>query len=64
MFNNPSVVSRPFPPNLLPMEVTWMHRICMDAQNLHGCTEFKWKHGICMDAQNLHGRMKFAWTQH
>ena len=22
----------------------------MDAQNLHGRTEFAWTHGICMDA--------------
>ena len=28
----------------------------MDAQNLHGRTEFAWMHGISMDAQNLHRR--------
>ena len=34
----------------------------MDAQNLHGPTEFACMHGICMDAQNLHGRTtEFAW---
>ena len=64
MFNKPIVVRRHFSPNLLPMEVTWMHGICMDAQNLHGRMVFAWMHGICMDARNLHGRMEFAWPQH
>ena len=36
----------------------WTHRIWMDAQILHGHTEFAWTHRI------LHGHMKFAWTQH
>ena len=39
-----------------------MHRICMDARNLHGRTEFAWSHGICMDARNLYGHTEFAWT--
>ena len=32
------------------MEFAWTHRICMDAQNLHGGTEFAWMHRICIDA--------------
>ena len=41
--------------NIFPMEVTWTHIICMDAQNFHGRTEFAWTHRICTNTQNLYG---------